>query len=247
MTRLKTVNIKGKSYVEVKERLKYFRENFKDYSLESELIELTDESVVFKAVIRNPQGRVLATGFAQDYKNSSYINKTSYIENCETSAWGRCLGNFGIGIDSSVATYEEVSNAIASEQHSKTAAVENAVKKTFNAKPVQSEKSMKPFLTNEDETKWQKAIVYVFENSMSKLKEYYAISKQDEERLSLEVWSYMKTLAVEKGVDYVFEKKQMSEEMQKELIDSIYSDYEEEEQYDTYLEHIAQEYHNQRG
>ena len=247
MTQLKTVQIKGKSYVEVKERLKYFRENYKDYSLESELVQMTDESVVFKAVIRNEQGRILATGFAQDYKNSSFINKTSYIENCETSAWGRCLGNFGIGIDSSVATFEEVKNAI--QQQSKTKSVEDAVKKTFNAKPVESEKSLKPILTNEDETKWNKAIVYVFENSMAKLKEYYAISEELEKRLSLEVWSYMKTLAVEKGVDYVLERKEMSEEMQKELIDSIYSDYqeEEEEQYDTYLQHIAEEYHNNRG
>lgn len=245
MTQLKTVQIKGKSYVEVKERLKYFRENYKDYSLESELVQMTDESVVFKAVIRNEQGRILATGFAQDYKNSSFINKTSYIENCETSAWGRCLGNFGIGIDSSVATYEEVQNAI--QQQSKTKSVEDAVKKTFNAKPVESEKSLKPILTNEDETKWKKAIVYVFENSMSKLKEFYAISKELEQRLSIDVWSYMKTLAVEKGVDYVLERKEMSEEMQKELIDSIYSDYEEEEMNLHYREQIALEYHNQRG
>ena len=162
MTQLKTTNIKGKHYVQVNERLKYFRQNYKNHSLESELVELTDESVIFKAVIRNEVGKVLATGFAQEYKNSSYINKTSYIENCETSAWGRCLGNFGIGIDSSVATFEEVQNAI--QQQSKTAEVEDAVKKTFNAKPVESEKSLKPILTNEDETKWKKAIVYVFEN-----------------------------------------------------------------------------------
>ena len=37
-----------------------------------------------------------------------FINKSSYVENCETSAWGRALANFGIGVDSSIASAEEV-------------------------------------------------------------------------------------------------------------------------------------------
>jgi hypothetical protein len=37
MKELKSINIKGKQYVEVNERLRYFRENFKDWSLESEV------------------------------------------------------------------------------------------------------------------------------------------------------------------------------------------------------------------
>ena len=45
-----------------------------------------------------------------------YINETSYVENCETSAWGRALGNFGIGIDTSVASADEVVNATNSQK-----------------------------------------------------------------------------------------------------------------------------------
>ena len=41
---------------------------------------------------------------------SSFINKGNYVENCQTSAWGRALGNFGIGLDSSVSSYEESAN-----------------------------------------------------------------------------------------------------------------------------------------
>lgn len=111
-TQLKTVNIKGKDYVEVNERLKYFRQNFKDYSLESEVISLDKESITIKAIIKDENGRIIATGLAQEDKASSFINKTSYVENCETSAWGRALGNLGIGIDTSVASCEEVANAI---------------------------------------------------------------------------------------------------------------------------------------
>ena len=109
---MKTVNIKGKEYVEVNERLKYFRQNFKTYSLESEIIELSNGVVTIKAIIKDENGRTIATGLAQEKESSSFINKTSFVENCETSAWGRALGNLGIGIDTSVASADEVNNAI---------------------------------------------------------------------------------------------------------------------------------------
>lgn len=109
---LKTVSIKGKQYVEVNERLKYFRENYKDYSLETEIVSIENGVCIMKAIIRNPEGIIKATGVAYEKENSTFINKTSYIENCETSAWGRALGCFGIGIDGSVASAEEVINAV---------------------------------------------------------------------------------------------------------------------------------------
>lgn len=111
---LKTVDIKGKKYVEVNERLKYFRseEKYKDYSLESEIISLENGVITVKAIIRDANGVIKATGLAQEKESSSFINKTSFVENCETSAWGRALGNLGIGIDTSVATADEVLNAI---------------------------------------------------------------------------------------------------------------------------------------
>lgn len=126
MKDLKSINIKGKEYVEVNERLRYFRENFKAWSLESEVVEKTDTSVMIKATIKDADGRVIATGLAEEIKGSTFINKTSYVENCETSAWGRALGNLGIGIETSVASFEEVANAI-KQQNKKT-------KKTLNAK-----------------------------------------------------------------------------------------------------------------
>ncbi len=110
-TKLKTVNIKGKEYVEVNERLKYFREKFPEYSLTSEIVKIEDGLCVIKATIRDENGVAKATGIAYERETSSFINKTSFIENCETSAWGRALGNFGIGIDSSIASAEEVENA----------------------------------------------------------------------------------------------------------------------------------------
>ena len=55
---------------------------------------------------------MLGTGTAYEKESSTFINKTSYIENCETSAVGRALGMAGFGIDTSVASAEEVKNAI---------------------------------------------------------------------------------------------------------------------------------------
>lgn len=109
---MKTTNIKGKDYVMVNERIKYFREKFPDYKLITEIIELNAEQVVMVAKVINDAGVIVANGHAFEDKQSSMINKTSYIENCETSAWGRALANFGIGIDSSVASADEVSSAI---------------------------------------------------------------------------------------------------------------------------------------
>ena len=110
--KLETVNIKGKEYVTVNERIKAFRQNFAGWSLETEIVELTDERCVMKAVIKDDKGDIKATGTAYELANSTYINKTSYVENCETSAWGRALGNLGIGVDTSIASAEEVQNAV---------------------------------------------------------------------------------------------------------------------------------------
>lgn len=110
--KLKTIDFKGKEYVEVSERIRYFRENFKGYSLESEWIKIDGGIAICKATIKDDKDRIVAQGTAYEKEGSSFINKTSYIENCETSAWGRALGNFGIGIEGSVASALEVANAI---------------------------------------------------------------------------------------------------------------------------------------
>lgn len=109
---LKTMNIKGKPYVLVNERIKAFRRQYNGWSLESEVLEMTNERCVIRAIIRDDKGVIRATGIAYEMADSTYINKTSYIENCETSAWGRALGNLGIGIDTSIASAEEVQNAV---------------------------------------------------------------------------------------------------------------------------------------
>lgn len=113
---MEKIKIKGKDYVMVNERLKYFREKYKGWSLTSEIVSLDSDSCVIKALICDENGVLKATGFAQEDRTSSMINKTSFVENCETSAWGRALGNLGIGIDESVASAEEVDMAIKKQE-----------------------------------------------------------------------------------------------------------------------------------
>ena len=62
---------------------------------------------------------LVATGNAYEKEASTFINKTSYIENCETSAIGRALGVYGIGIDASLASAEEVVNAVNNQESTK--------------------------------------------------------------------------------------------------------------------------------
>lgn len=129
MYKLKTVNIKGKEYVEVNERLKVFRAlpEYKGYSLVSDIVSLENGVITVKASIYDADGRIIATGLAQEKESSSFINKTSFVENCETSAWGRALGNLGIGIDTSVASAEEVENAINNQNPKEPTNTENDI------------------------------------------------------------------------------------------------------------------------
>lgn len=115
---LTTVSIKGKEYVEVNKRVMAFRKLFPIGSIETEVLSDDGERCLIKATVK-VDDLVLATGHAFEEKGNSYINKTSYIENCETSAIGRALGMLGIGIETSIASAEEVDNAITNQPISK--------------------------------------------------------------------------------------------------------------------------------
>ena len=112
---IRTTDIKGKDYAEVNQRIKAFRMvyptgyiNTHFYSLENGVCIILAEVGYYKDEVKHELG----TGMAYEKENSSFINKTSYIENCETSAVGRALGMAGFGIDVSIASAEEVGNAM---------------------------------------------------------------------------------------------------------------------------------------
>ena len=115
---INTTNIKGKEYAEVNQRIKAFRMIYPEGSIETDLLSNENGVCIFKATVWNGD-TILGEGTAYEKENSSFINKTSYIENCETSAVGRALGMAGFGIDTSVASAEEVENAILQQEEDK--------------------------------------------------------------------------------------------------------------------------------
>ena len=134
---IQTTDIKGKEYAEVNQRIKAFRMLYPEGTIETELLSNENGVCVFKASVYIPEydekaigmgiklcdsKRLIATGTAYEKEDSTFINKTSYIENCETSAVGRALGMAGFGIDVSVASAEEIANAMQNQTITKTEA-----------------------------------------------------------------------------------------------------------------------------
>ena len=106
-----------KDYIPVNERLMLFWRDHPDGRVETELIRVDAGVVIVKAslFVPNDDGKPLATGHAHEREDSSYINKTSALENCETSAVGRALALAGYEIKKSIASKEEVENAMAKQ------------------------------------------------------------------------------------------------------------------------------------
>lgn len=116
---LQKIPFKGKAYVMVNERIKAFRQICPMGEIKTSIEELEDGVVTMKTTI-TIDGCVVATGYAQEKESASYINKTSYIENCETSAVGRALGFLGIGVDDSIASADELANALTQQEAGKS-------------------------------------------------------------------------------------------------------------------------------
>lgn len=139
---IRTTNIKGKEYAEVNQRVKAFRTLYPEGFITTEILCREGGLCIIKATVghyADGKSIILATGTAYEKEGSSQINRTSYIENCETSAVGRALGMAGFGIDTSIASADEMNNALLQQNT-------NDVQKPVQAaphvqKPVQAEQA----------------------------------------------------------------------------------------------------------
>ena len=111
---MESIKIKGKEYITVNQRLICFRSQpeYKGWRITEDVVSLDEKEGLFKVTIINNDGFEMAVAHAQEYRDSSYINKTSFVENGFTSALGRALGYLGIGIDTSIASADEVQTAV---------------------------------------------------------------------------------------------------------------------------------------
>ena len=215
-------DIKGKPYMEVNQRIKAFRMVYPNGTIKTEMLSNENGVCIFKATIWN-DNKLLATGTAYEKENSTFINKTSYIENCETSAIGRALGIAGFGIDVSVASAEEVQNAINNQIISKEDAEEykinfgkysgKTIKEIYEEKPEYVEWLMN---NTKDET-----IVKVIEIVTG-------LVKPSEEELDNRAWllASIQTLEMQKNVDHEKALKHYKVNSDKEMTIEQLEDYE---------------------
>ena len=118
---LASIDVKGKDYVMVPERIRAFRTLFPEGFIKTDILSMENGVCVMKTKVgyyENGHEIVLGTGLAYEKESNGYINKTSYIENCETSAVGRALGFLALGIDGGgICSAEELVNAVKNQDN----------------------------------------------------------------------------------------------------------------------------------
>ncbi len=121
------------NYITVKERKQRFYIDNPDGRIIPDLISSTNDSCVYKvSCYKNPEEQEnnlpMATGYAQEFKGiGGFANKTSWLENCEESAVGRCLDNAGFAV-SKTCSREEI---IAADRNKKALAEQTAIKQKY--------------------------------------------------------------------------------------------------------------------
>lgn len=114
LSKMPKIDIKGKQYASVASRVEAFRTHFETATIETIIICDDTQRVVIQARI-SINNNIIATGYAEEIRGEGWINSTSAIENCETSAIGRALSAFGLS-GSEYASANEVTNAISQQQ-----------------------------------------------------------------------------------------------------------------------------------
>ena len=87
------------NYETVEDRLVKFWHDHPDGRIATMMEDITADKtmVVFRCDVyfHADDHKAKASGYAEETRNSSPVNKTSFVENCETSAIGRALANCG--------------------------------------------------------------------------------------------------------------------------------------------------------
>ena len=122
-----TVTIKGKQYAIVVERHKHLLERFPEARFNEEILHHDNDRVIVKVELYIGD-TIYSVGHAEEFRNSSYINKTSALENASTSALGRCLAAFGLS-GSEFASAEELVNALNNQGNNKQVSINDQIKK----------------------------------------------------------------------------------------------------------------------
>ena len=137
---LPAIDIKGKAYTTVANRIAVFRKHFPDYSVVTNILHDDEIKVIVQTKITTPNNIVVATGLAEEFRNENFINQTSALENAETSSIGRALACLSLG-GSEYASANEVENAI-SQQNSISNSKQNISNQRTNEQNYQSNRQV---------------------------------------------------------------------------------------------------------
>jgi homoserine trans-succinylase len=101
-----------KNYAQVNQRIKAYRKVYPTGKITTEIQEVTEDYARVRAVVTDEEDNIIATGTATEKltgdTRKDNVNLTSMIENCETSAVGRALGFAGFGVDTAIASAEDI-------------------------------------------------------------------------------------------------------------------------------------------
>lgn len=136
----KTGKVTKKEYAEVNQRVKAFRMLYPNGCITTEILNDIDDVVhdgivVVKTSAYDGDGKLLGTGLAIEEKSSSTLNALNYLENAETSSCGRCLGFLGLGIDTAIASAEEMKQVENAELHNRLQ-IQYQINKLMNSKGI---------------------------------------------------------------------------------------------------------------
>ena len=186
-----SLNLRGNDYTQVQQRLEAFRKHAGTaYTLESEILLNDGKTILIKASIADKEGRVIATGLAEELRNSSNVNKTSAIENCETSAWGRALANLGLH-GGKMASVEEITIAKNKDKQIDAEAEHDAaVREEQNSEPSSTPQQLKEVIENK--IKLAAATWQLKKITQEHGKDFNTI-KQHDAKMGAELNAYFKT------------------------------------------------------
>lgn len=219
---LKSIDVKGKRYVMVNEKVKAFRTLFPEGFIHTDIISLENGVVVMQSkagYFDNGTERILGTGLAFERQDSSFINKTSFIENCETSAIGRALSFIYLGADDSIASAEELANAIKNQDKGSALPKPESETKPFTPpKAIDATVSTTGRIPNKTENPVKKYIA----DSMTEMKQMFGITDTDE---MLMRFMAMRDSLIKSGIIKDVDSDHQTMEQAKDMIDAMYKNF----------------------
>lgn len=106
---IEKMKLGSKGYAPTNERIIAYRKVYPMGRIETIIEEIRDDYVRTRTIVTDEEDNIIASGTASETNTGkNVVNKTSMLENCETSSVGRALGFAGFGADTAIASAEDI-------------------------------------------------------------------------------------------------------------------------------------------